>query len=452
MGLYVGDDGAVLQFDKGWYPVAGISAYYLPNATAKIEFYLPTDWKLAATGTQTELRQTPQGVIAAWVADQPMQLSCIAGPYLITEGEVGGISVSAWTVPGSTTDGREQLERVSAILPVLENALGPYPFDSLTVAELPAGKSGGHGDRELVMLSSAWSGRKGGHLYDEVLAHEIAHQWHAQWISPALGRAGAPWLGEGLATYIQLLYVEQVHGRQVMVDCLAIQQQAYVIRQPSLAGREPTVIQAYAPEASGVTYHKGAWVFHMLRSYLGDERFFPLLRQASERFGGQEITLDGFLSFVEAEVGAEAVAFLQPWLFTTERLDLAPGDATVIRTRDKSQIVVPVTNLGKAPSPRTQVRLDTTSGPVMAEADASGVAQATITGRVWRVTVDPNYLALDSNRANNVAVVGLSPLQVALIWIGIPGMIALSLAVIKMLRAKKGQSAVPDGDGGSSGL
>ena len=91
--------------------------------------------------------------------------------------------------------------------PFYERLFGPYPYERLTVAEIPL-FPGGYGSTSLVMLTSAsWDAK---HMPHRFLAHEIAHQWWGNSVFPK--GPGAGWLAEGFAEYSSYLWSEHAHG------------------------------------------------------------------------------------------------------------------------------------------------------------------------------------------------------------------------------------------------
>ena len=83
-------------------------------------------------------------------------------------------------------------------------------------------------------------------------------------------------MNEGFATYIEALWVEHRYGREAFVSFM---------NNHDWGHGEPT--DALIRDASvswppyyfrTISYHKGAWVLHMLRRQLGDEDFFQSLR------------------------------------------------------------------------------------------------------------------------------------------------------------------------------
>ncbi len=132
-----------------------------------------------------------------------------------------------------------------------------------------------------------------------LLPHEIAHQWWGNVVT--VDRPGESWIMEGLATYSSLLFLEQREGRAALDRSLAAYRKRLletVEGGGTLEAAGPVVLgerlrTAKTPRAYRIiAYEKGAWIFHMLRGVMGDERFYDFLRGLRESFAFQAVTTE----------------------------------------------------------------------------------------------------------------------------------------------------------------
>jgi hypothetical protein len=109
---------------------------------------------------------------------------------------------------------------------------------------------------------------------EDVLAHELAHQWFGDMITCASWQH--LWLNEGFATYSEALYRERAYGpaeyRRLIDDRMNL---ALGFPGTLFASDTSSVRQLF--DVRGV-YSKGASVLHMLRGVVGDSVFFRCLR------------------------------------------------------------------------------------------------------------------------------------------------------------------------------
>lgn len=152
----------------------------------------------------------------------------------------------------------------------------------------------------------------GDHRYDWINAHELAHQWWGDKISP--GEWPEIWLNEGFATYSEALWVEHLEGFD-----------AYSARMRSRDYTPGFAGSVYDPiELFGRTvYWKGSWVLHMLRHVMGDDSFFQALgsyASAPQLAYGNATTSD-FRSICESFYGSDLSWFFDQWVYGEHRPD-----------------------------------------------------------------------------------------------------------------------------------
>ncbi|MCX7766388.1 MAG: M1 family aminopeptidase, partial [Candidatus Sumerlaeia bacterium] len=141
--------------------------------------------------------------------------------------------------------------------------------------------------------------------------HELAHQWFGDSIT--MRHFDHLWLNEGFATYCEALYVEHFQGRSAYHN--------YVNRWNTLGINDTTpLVNPNADAFSGsLVYRKGAWVLHMLRHVVGDEKFFTALRNYYQRFAYQTTLTPDLQAEFEAVYGASLEWFFQEWVYGTGR-------------------------------------------------------------------------------------------------------------------------------------
>ena len=132
-------------------------------------------------------------------------------------------------------------------------------------------------------------------------AHEVAHQWWGNRVTPATYRDN--WLMEALANCSALLYLEKRRGTRAVENMLDSYRESLLAKNE--AGQ---VVDSAGPIVLGtrlessqeprgwraITYGKGSWIMQMLRARMGDERFLALLAEISKRYDRKDITTEEF--------------------------------------------------------------------------------------------------------------------------------------------------------------
>jgi len=149
---------------------------------------------------------------------------------------------------------------------------------------------------------------------DVTVAHELAHQWFGDAVSPATWRD--IWLNEGFATYAMLLWSERTGGLPVD-DSLA---QAAAGGGLDVPPGDPGADNLFDYSV----YFRGAMTLHVLRHELGDDAFFRLLRTWVERYGGGSAGTADFeaLAAEVAGPGHDLSALFDAWLRAPHLPDL----------------------------------------------------------------------------------------------------------------------------------
>ncbi len=192
------------------------------------------------------------------------------------------------------------------MLEFFETVFGPYPFASYGMVETAMRGAMEH----QTMTSFSSSLITGDGLYEDIVAHELAHQWWGDWVTPSTWQD--IWLNEGFASYAEALWEEHLHGKQALQAYMNQFQTAYLVE----AGRRGH-FSIYDPVyAWGATvYEKGAWVLHMLRFIMGQERFFHALRLYGQRHSYANAVTEDFSAVVTEVQGEEMEWFFQQWIY-----------------------------------------------------------------------------------------------------------------------------------------
>ena len=228
---------------------------------------------------------------------------------------------------------------VSAAVQMFSGWFGPPVVPSLTVSPIPG--TFGQGFPGLVYLSTLAylepnarpapmrGPREQTFFSDTLEAHEVAHQWWGNLVLPAGYQD--EWISEALANYSALLYLEKKRGVRAMQDVLEDFRDALVKKKgdgPTVESAGPItwgfrLESADEPDAfHAITYDKGAWIFHMLRRRLGDDRFLKMLaelRHRSEQRTASTAELRSLVKdFLPPRVPAAAAdGFFDNWVYST---------------------------------------------------------------------------------------------------------------------------------------
>ncbi|WP_256839372.1 M1 family metallopeptidase [Ornithinimicrobium faecis] len=182
---------------------------------------------------------------------------------------------------------------------------GPYPFSGYTAVITDD-------DLEIPLESASLStfGRNfasGEWESVRLVAHEMAHQWFGNAVTVAEWKD--IWLHEGFACYAEWLWSEEsghqtaAHWANHHHGILAGQSQKAPLSDPGAA----LMFEDWV-------YKRGALTLHALRTEVGDEAFFGVLRSWVAANRGGSVTTEQFVAHCSQELGRDLSAWFTPWL------------------------------------------------------------------------------------------------------------------------------------------
>ncbi|WP_165985053.1 M1 family metallopeptidase [Streptomyces sp. YIM 98790] len=227
---------------------------------------------------------------------------------------------------------REALEpwlaRTPGHLRWLEERLGDYPFSHYGVLVADAVFPFALETQTLSLfprfLFLAGQGRVPDWQREEVMVHELAHQWFGNSVTPA--EWSDLWLNESHATWYEWTWAAENGGPALEERVRAAYERSDVWR--AQAG---PVAAPHGPEGEGhpeifhpVVYDGGAVALYALRQRIGAAAFERLQRLWVARHRDGNATTADFVALAEQVSGRELSGFLTDWLYG-ERTPAMPG-------------------------------------------------------------------------------------------------------------------------------
>jgi aminopeptidase N len=145
-----------------------------------------------------------------------------------------------------------------------------------------------------------------------LVAHELAHQWFGDLVT--CRNWSDTWLNEGFATFYETLYTEHKHGRDHLL--YELYQRARMIT--SITNTDAIVRRTYTRNDdmfSHLSYQKGSWVLHMLRSQLGPELYRRCIQTYLQRHAHQNVTTENLRAVIAELSGRYYEQFFDQWVY-----------------------------------------------------------------------------------------------------------------------------------------
>ena len=322
----------------GWTPIGGGSSFVLsepegaatwfpandhPSDKALFRFEITTPGGVDAAANGLLVSQEPTGAGGTrWVYESAHPMA----PYLATVA-IGGLTFED-AAPGPdglpirnvydddiAPGAAATMARQGEMVDFFDGLFGPYPFEAYgaLVMDVPTG----------VALETQTLSLFGNDIIDigpiaeEIVAHELAHQWFGNSVS--LQRWQDIWLNEGFATYAQWLWAEHARGTPIADIARGAHSGLDQTGFGDLPPGDPGPENLFAPSV----YERGGLALHELRGQIGDDAFFSVLRRwASERADGNGTTED-FVALAEEVAGTQLDDVFDRWLYEPQLPDLS---------------------------------------------------------------------------------------------------------------------------------
>ncbi|MBN8545039.1 MAG: T9SS type A sorting domain-containing protein [Ignavibacteria bacterium] len=306
---------------RKWFP-----CYDRPSdkATVDITTRVPVTVKLGSNGLLKDSVNTGNEIYYRWVSRDPVAtylvvLSARVNYQLIILTWVDPVSgdtipVRLYANPGETVSSNIR----TAILNQFDGfagSYGPYPFEKNGYATLNSQFTwGGMENQTLTSLcSGCWS--------ENLIAHEFAHQWFGDMISPSTW--ADIFLNEGFATFSEAVWEEVKTGgsydafkNMILNDANQYKNSnpGWPIYNPSWAVVTPDVNTLFN---TAITYSKGSCVLAMARYVMGSDSFFSAIKSytSDPRYRYRSCSIPEFIQKMSDAYGQDMSWFFEQWLY-----------------------------------------------------------------------------------------------------------------------------------------
>lgn len=288
------------------------------NDKASFEFIVtaPSQYKVVSNGVKIEEKKLANGKTTThWKEDAPLPTKVMVigvAKFAVKtfDDSPPNIPVSAWVYQQDSAKGFHDYAPAPEILKFFSNYIAPYPYEKLANVQSKTIFGGMENASAIFYFEGSVTGKGG---VEDLLAHEIAHQWFGDMATEK--SFTHLWLSEGFATYFTDIYWQYKYGDDAFKKRL--QRERDEIIDFVKTSNHPVVdsLLPYMDLLNANSYQKGGWVLHMLRNEVGDSTFHKIIQTYYQQYKGSNADTRDFETVAGKVSGKNLKWFFDQWLY-----------------------------------------------------------------------------------------------------------------------------------------
>ncbi len=322
----------------------------------------PAEYTLNSVGTCVSDSVADGRRTVVWESDQPVTFfNVIAGRWETWRGDGTAIFYNR----KHKVNVEEMGEALNAARKYYSEWFYPFPWRELKLSEFPALASYAQGFPTNITFSEAigflTKSEPKTNLAFMVTAHESAHQWWGNILSPGEGPGGNI-LSEGMAHFSTMLLVGQVKGEFQRREFAKRIESRYGDNRQADSERPMVKIDGSRAGDTTVMYDKGGWVFWMLLNHMGRDNALAGCKEFIETYrdNSDHPVLQDFVAVMRPHAPDSTAydAFVKQWFFEKVVPEYRVTDAKrtaltegVTDSTGTWEVVATVTNAGTGVMP-----------------------------------------------------------------------------------------------------
>jgi aminopeptidase N len=286
-----------------------------PSAKAAFHIRVSTESRYLVVANGKLVSRRARASQTVWTYEQPEPTSTYLATLQIGVYEMARLARTPVPIQAALperlrSDFERSFARQPEMMTLFIDLFGPYPLaNGYTVVvtddplEIPLEAQG-----ISIFGANHCDGTRAG---ERLIAHELAHQWFGNSVTARRWRD--IWLHEGFACYAEWLWSE--HSGGPSADALARRHHALLRHEPQdLLLTDPGPRDMFDDRV----YKRGALTLHALRKRLGDERFFALLKDWTNRYRHGTAVTEDFTALAAQYSGDSLRSLWDAWLYSTQ--------------------------------------------------------------------------------------------------------------------------------------
>lgn len=305
---------------RRWFPCKDVPS---DKALTTVKVSVPSNVLVCSIGILADSTVTGDNTVYTWESKYPVATYLVA----IVASHKFNLDIVNWKRPngenmevrlywqnGETVFNLKNImNKIGKMLDLFSKKYGDYPFEKLAFATTNREfEWGGMENQTIITLCpDCWT--------EELAAHELAHQWFGDLITPSSW--ADIWLNEGFATYLESVWYESQLGISRYNKLNRYEAVKYLASNPGWAIYQKSM-DVSSPESetllnSSITYSKSSCLLYMLRFVIGEQLFDDIIYKyaTDPEFMYGNISTAEFINFINEKSGMDLNWFFDQWLY-----------------------------------------------------------------------------------------------------------------------------------------
>jgi aminopeptidase N len=303
-----------------WFP-----CFDYPGQLASSEIKVKIDKPLIAVSNGDLIKTEDHGnkVTYHWFQREihPTYLMTLAiGDFAVIEDHWRNIAVNYYVAKGKETEALISMGKTPRMVEFYSQKFGyDYPFSKYAQVCVDDFIFGGMENTSTTLLTDRCLLDQRASLdnlrTETLVAHELAHQWFGDLI--VIKHWSHAWIKEGMATYSEVLWMDAEYGEQEAAyyrlgDIRGyLEEDAGRYRRPIVTNIYREAIELYDRHL----YEKGACIYHMIRSILGDYLYDKTIANFVKSYAHKTVETIDLLRVIENSTGYNLQFLFDQYVF-----------------------------------------------------------------------------------------------------------------------------------------
>jgi aminopeptidase N len=310
-----------------WFP-----CFDAPNEkfTSEVTCRVPAGMVVLSNGRLvSETKDPATGLVAVrWIQDKPHSgylIALAAGYFSKVEDRYKDVPLAFYVPASQIQQAASSFADTPDMMEFFEREIGvPYPWAKYYQVCVEDFTAGGMENTSLTILNTSTL-----HTADfetlrdshGLVAHELVHQWFGDYVT--CKDWANVWLNEGFATYYEALYEGHRLGRDQLLYQLYGSARQIVSRDNETNAIVRRNFNNPDEQFSYLTYPKGGWILHMLRSQLGEDLYRRCVKTYLVRHPFGTVVTEDLNRIIEEFSGRSFDRFFDQWVFHAGQPELS---------------------------------------------------------------------------------------------------------------------------------